>query len=135
MNRTENNIHKIPGVILPVLLCGLLYLPQSIAGVSGDSSWRVEKGDTVYSIARSMFPDDASLQARFRKELMKTNPEVFSQGANRMSIGTLLQMPGFAIAKPAAASKPVVAPPATAKIAPIEEHVTGRGTGPGRRNR
>lgn len=96
------------------LMLGSLYTPYSIADIVGDSQWRVERGDSVYSIARKMFPDNSAKQKQFRGALIKDNPEVFRNGANLMRVGTVLQLPGFAIAKPAPKSTETAEPKAVA---------------------
>ena len=50
-----------------ILSSAFLYSSAGISALYGDSRWLIEKGDSVYSIARQVFPDDASKQRQFRK--------------------------------------------------------------------
>jgi hypothetical protein len=70
------------------------------AMVSG-KEWKVARGDTLYAIARAVYPGDTRKQARLRRDIMDLNPSVFANGANNMAIGTRLQLPDYVIAKPA----------------------------------
>lgn len=83
----------------------------SVAGFSaldGDSYWLVEKGDSVYSIARKVFPDDATKQRQFRNELVAENPKVFNGKASHLNLGDRLLLPAFAVSKPVEVIAPVV---------------------------
>ncbi len=96
-----NNLYsKLVTVLASTFLSVWLYAPTTHAGVVGDSNWLVEKGDTVYAIARKVFPEDKVKQKQFRQALIKNNPDIFQGDANLLSIGTLLRLPGFAVAKP-----------------------------------
>jgi len=112
------------------LVCSLLmttvlfYSAAGLSALSGDSHWVVEKGDSVYSIARKVFPDDVAKQRQFRKELVTSNPAIFNGNANQMSVGASLLLPAFAVSKPVVEKKPPapvaeVLPPVEAK--PVEE--------------
>lgn len=104
LRRSEDALWVVP---LSLLLGAILLLPYTAsAGLRGDSVWVVEKGDSVYSIARSVFPDDAARQRQFRKELVESNASVFNGDANQLSVGQSLTLPAFAVTK-------AVVPPAT----------------------
>ena len=75
-------------------LAVLLAIPGiSSAEIVDQSRWLVRAGDTVYSIARQVFPGDTRQQARFRKQLISANPEIFSRGARHMKVGVRLKLP------------------------------------------
>lgn len=72
------------------------------------TEWKVKRGDTLYAIARAVFPGDASKQARLRQDIIKLNPSVFADGANNMAVGVVLKLPDYVAPKVA---PPEVAPP------------------------
>ncbi|MDH5764983.1 MAG: FecR family protein [Gammaproteobacteria bacterium] len=76
----------------------MLSLPVQ-AEVINNTHWMVKSGDTVYSIARHMYPGDTKQQVRFRRELVKANPEIFSGKTRIMNVGDKLRLPRFVIAK------------------------------------
>jgi FecR protein len=98
-------------LILAIILTSIGINQAAYAEVINQSHWLVKSGDSVYGIARKVFPDSSKLQAKFRQELIKNNPDVFQKGASQMSVGVKLVMPAFAIkkSKPTAvkATKPV----------------------------
>jgi LysM repeat protein len=61
--------------------------------------WVVKSGDTLYGIARSVFPKNASLQSKLRTEIIKLNQKVFKQGAGSLYIGAELVLPEFALSQ------------------------------------
>ena len=48
----------------------LLLMTPTQADVINNTHWLVKSGDTVYSIARKMYPNDVIKQVRFRRELV-----------------------------------------------------------------
>lgn len=92
MNR---KISAIKNTLL-LIVTGLAFSPLTQAEVINNSHWLVKPGESVYGIARKMYPNDTRMQARFRKELINANPDVFADGANNMSIGSQLVLPTFA---------------------------------------
>ncbi len=86
---------------------------HAAAGISGDGYWIVERGDSVYSIARKVFPDDREKQRQFRKELIEGNTPVFRGDPSHINVGDRLQLPAFAVAQPVNAKQP---PPPQAVI-------------------
>ncbi len=90
------------------------------AGISGDGYWLVESGDSVYSIARNVFPDDPARQSQFRKELIANNAAVLKGDPAKINIGDRLVLPAFAISKPVTDKKPVEkkVEPAQAEVLP-----------------
>lgn len=94
-----------------------------IAGVSGDGYWVVESGDSIYSIARNVFPDDRAKRNQFRKELIKNNRAVFKGNPSRINVGDKLALPAFAISKPVEAEPEIVEPVQAEIVAPVIEPV------------
>jgi len=90
------------------------------AGIYGNSQWQVEKGDSFYSIARQVFPDDKVKQRQFRKQLLSSNAKLLHGDANRLFVGQKLQLPAFAITQPVLTQKKgVTTPLVEAKSAPV----------------
>jgi len=58
MNRMQGLYNKLVSNLPFAILLAWLCMPTVHAGVVGDSNWLVEKGETVYAIARKVFPDD-----------------------------------------------------------------------------
>jgi len=86
-------------ILAAVLVTFFCSLSTPNAGIIDKSYWLVEAGDSVYGIARKMHPNNKTMQARFRKELVKSNPDIFQANANLMSVGSKLKLPNFSIAK------------------------------------
>lgn len=76
-------------------ICGYSY-----AGISGDGYWVIERGDSVYSIARKVFPGDAAKQRQFRKALIEDNKDVFRGNPAHINVGDRLRLPAFAVSQP-----------------------------------
>lgn len=111
--------------MLAIALAGLSLSPLASAEIVNNTHWAVKSGDSVYGIARKMFPNNTKLRAQFRRELVKSNADVFQGNASLMSVGATLLIPEFAVkkVKPAAVK---IAPvekikPAPAKIIPVEK--------------
>ena len=100
MNR-KNSLKSIFSIsIFSCLVCVFsASLNTAHADVVNNSQWLVKSGDSVYGIARKMYPNNAQLRAKFRKELITANPDTFSNGAGQMSVGITLALPAFAIKK------------------------------------
>ncbi len=96
----------------------VVFSNYGIAGISGDGYWIVESGDSVYSIARNVFPDDRAKQRQFRKELIANNTAVFKGNPAKINIGDKLVLPAFAISKPVTSKKPI-----EEKIKPVQAEV------------
>ena len=119
MNKSSMVNMKVPGLLTAILVVTLagIYPDAVEAGLQGDSRWVVERGDSVYSIARKVFPDDPDEQRRFRKELVESNPDVFDGDMNRLGVGQSLVLPAFASSAPVKTATPANAatlPPAVA---------------------
>ncbi len=100
MNKVHGLYRRLISLSTLVILSAWFYMPTVYAEVVGDSRWRVEKGDSVYAIARKVFPGDRAKQKQFREELVESNSDLFKGNINLMSVGTILNLPGFAVAKP-----------------------------------
>jgi len=89
---------KVPGLLTAIMVATLAGISPDVveAGLQGDATWVVDRGDSVYSIARKVFPDDPARQRRFRKELVEGNPDVFDGDMNRLGVGQSLVLPAFA---------------------------------------
>ena len=96
---------------------------QGKTKVSG-TEWKVKRGDTLYAIARAVYPGDASKQARLRQDIIKLNPSVFANGANNMAVGVVLKLPDYVAPK---AAPPKAAPP---KVVIKPEPATSREVAP-----
>jgi hypothetical protein len=86
--------------VLSVLMTtsSMLLVPGQVALAEqvDASHWVVKSGDSLYSIARKIFPGNAKKQARLRREILKLNSDVFNGNANLMSVGDRLTLPDFA---------------------------------------
>ena len=104
---------KSINVFIFVLL--LSPITESFAEFDG-GYWIVRRGDTLYAIARAVYPGDARQQARLRKDIIKLNQNVFAAGGRSLFIGLKLHMPAYAAeaknsAKQVVVKKPVVKKP------------------------
>jgi len=90
------------------------------AGVSGDGYWIVDSGDSVYSIARKVFPDDKDKQRQFRKELVDGNAAVFNGNPGSINIGDKLVLPAFAVSQPVKVEEIITPVQAEAVTPPAE---------------
>ncbi|RDH81123.1 MAG: hypothetical protein DIZ80_13475 [endosymbiont of Galathealinum brachiosum] len=110
--------------LISLLLISSLFTTELYAGISNGTHWIIKPGDSLYKIARTVFPDSAKQQAKLRKELVSQNPIAFKNGAGNISVGDKLQLPDFAIKqnKPAIKVAPVVA----AKKIPATNNTTSK---------
>ena len=99
--------HALAGT-LAMFFASYLYLPSASAGMLSDTEWKVTRGDTLYAIGRAVYPGDTRKQARLRRDIIKLNPSVFVNGANNMSVGDVLTLPGYVV--PESAPSKYVAP-------------------------
>jgi pilus assembly protein FimV len=60
----------------------------------GPSTYRVERGDTLYKIAGSLAPGDRATTQRMMIGLFRTNPEAFQGNINVLRAGAILRVPG-----------------------------------------
>ena len=63
-----------PGLALLLVLLGCIFLSSNTsAEVVNQTQWRVQSGDTLYGIARKLYPNNSELQSRLRRELVESN--------------------------------------------------------------
>ena len=116
------------------LLISSIFITELYADIFNGSQWLIKPGDSLYKIARNVFPDSTKKQAQLRKELVKLNPQAFKNGASNISVGDKLKLPDFAVKQeePKAVitlkkpdeSKETKALPVTQKIVETDEVVT-----------
>ena len=83
----------LAGSMLVIFLTCCFYLPSASAGDANVNEWKVRSGDTLYAIARAIYPGNARKQTRLRRDIIKLNPSVFANGANNMKVGVVLKLP------------------------------------------
>ncbi|MCW9012139.1 MAG: FecR domain-containing protein [Gammaproteobacteria bacterium] len=104
-----------------ILFSGITTQPAN-AEIINNSHWLVKPGDSVYSIARKVFPNDKDKQIRLRREVVQNNPDVFKGNPNLMSVGSKLRLPEFSIKKPLV--KKVPSPVVITKSTSLSEPTT-----------
>lgn len=87
----------IKTLIMSLLLSSHVFISESQADIINGSHWIIKPGDSLYKIARNLFPNNTKKQALLRKELIKQNPQAFRNGPANISVGDKLQLPDFAI--------------------------------------
>jgi len=87
----------IKTLILSLLLTSNVFISELQADILNGSHWIIKPGDSLYKIARNLFPNNTKKQALLRKELIKQNPQAFRNGPANISVGDKLQLPDFAI--------------------------------------
>jgi len=110
-NTNHTDINRI---LINCLLSIGLFSSSLSAQVIDGSHWMIKPGDSLYKIARTLYPESAKKQAQLRKALVQQNPNVFKNGTGNISVGDKLQLPDFAIQQPAPAA--VVAAPVAASV-------------------
>lgn len=88
-----------------ILLAFLLHISETGAEIISETEWKVARGETLYAIARAIYPGNALEQARFRRDIVRLNPAAFAAGASNLSVGTVLKLPDY-IAGTTAAAQP-----------------------------
>ncbi len=83
----------VTGLLL--LVCIVSVVPFARAELVDGNRWRVQAGDTVFGIARAIYPDDRARQARLRQDILRLNKVEFLQGAPSLRIDTLLRLPDY----------------------------------------
>lgn len=91
------------------------------AELNSDGNWSVERGDTLYNIARRVAPGNGKEQARIREYMFNESPSAFkNNNPGSLEVGKTLYLPGATVVtskpEPAPKAKPVVKP---AVVAPI----------------
>ena len=97
---------------------------QSGTGIQGramasGTKWKVKRGDTLYAIGRAVYPGDVNKQARLRQDIIKLNPAIFANGANKMAVGVVLKLPDYVIPKDAPVEATPKPPPKLVEPAPV----------------
>jgi len=97
--------------IISLLLISALHTGGASAGMVNGTHWTIKSGDSLYKIARNIFPGDSKKQSQLRKALVDINPQVFKGNPSNISVGDKLQLPDFAISQktPVAPTKTKVA--------------------------
>ncbi|MCW8934415.1 MAG: FecR domain-containing protein [Gammaproteobacteria bacterium] len=131
MYKTNHLNTRIKTLMVGLLLTGHVFISELQADILNGSHWIIKPGDSLYKIARNIFPDNTKKQALLREALIKQNPRAFRNGAANISVGDKLQLPDFAIKqeKPTpviAAKKPqkIIAKPAAQKALETDQMVT-----------
>ena len=105
-------------LIISLFLSGCLFTTGLSAELLNGTQWVIKPGDSLYKIARVIYPDSTKQQAQLRKALVKNNPLVFKNGTSNISVGDKLQLPAFAIVKKH--TTPVTKPVKIAKQIPTK---------------
>ena len=87
-----------PLLLATVVSALLAFMGSAAAGLVGSEGmpghWTVTAGDTLFSIARRLAPDDKLLQGRLRAQLLQMNPQAFPDGTpNSLVVGSRLRLP------------------------------------------
>lgn len=94
-------LNSIPSSTLRLLVSGLLisglFSTELSAAVIDGNHWIIKPGDSLYKIARTIYPNSTKQQTKLRKALITENPQAFRNGASNISVGDKLQLPAFAI--------------------------------------
>jgi len=96
-----------------VLMFTVFQQPLAQADRVNGNKWKVEQGDTLYSIARALYPGDNFMQSKARFDIVSLNPEVFENGPSSMKGGSLLKLPDYVgkpADKPETSSTPAIGP-------------------------
>lgn len=79
-------------------LTGLLLVCCAAQAEIKDNHWNVQKGDTLYAIARAIFPAQVKQQARLRQDILRLNPAISQNNVIRLDIGMQLTLPDYVLA-------------------------------------
>ena len=113
------------GHLYPLLLLGIFFSGSLSAEIIDGSHWQIRPGDSLYKIARTLFPGDSAQQAQLRKALIKNNPQAFKNGAANIRVGDRLVLPDFARPQPepeVVAQPTPVAPVVKASASPAHKN-------------
>jgi len=86
---------RSPGATLILLLACLLCMSSANAALF----WKVTRGDTLFAISRTLYPQDAVLQKRLREDIAKLNPTLFADGLDFLAVGVVLKLPDYVVIK------------------------------------
>ncbi|MEM7208966.1 MAG: FecR domain-containing protein [Pseudomonadota bacterium] len=97
--RIKSHIFAI-GVLIASLTGFAAVADERVETARSDGVWQVQSGDTLYGIARKLYPNDAGTQAKLRSGLLVLNREAFANGVPEgLIVDSTLKMPGFVIEK------------------------------------
>jgi len=88
--------HFIKPLMISLIISNI-FISELYAGILNGTHWEIKSGDSLYKIARNIFPDSTKKQAQLRKELIQKNPQAFKNGASNISVGDKLLLPDFAV--------------------------------------
>jgi len=117
MYKTKQFKHFIKPLMISLLISNI-FITELYAGILNGTHWEIKSGDSLYKIARNIFPDSTKKQAQLRKELIAKNPQAFKNGISNISVGDKLQLPDFAIKKEKPEAIIALAKPEKIKAAP-----------------
>ncbi len=89
------NIPQTSGYKLVIVFTCLTYVSFANAGELRGTEWKVTQGDTLFQIARTIYPENASKQSLLRQHIMILNPDVF--GKTDMAVGDVLTLPQYVV--------------------------------------
>jgi len=84
-------------LLISLFIIFSLFSTQISADILNGTHWIIKPGDSLYKIARNIFPNNTRQQARLRKELVSKNPQIFKSNSSNISVGDKLKLPDFAI--------------------------------------
>jgi hypothetical protein len=116
---------RLCGLCLSLGLTSYICLTPAFAGELNGTEWKITSGDTLYSIGRSVYPDNAASQAKLRQDITILNPDVFALDEINMQPGMILQLPQYVVDPQATGTvaKPINPTPA-ASAAPDSSRAT-----------
>lgn len=79
------------------------------------TTWEMRPGDTVFGLAKAIYPRHAGMRSRLVAEIVRRNPEAFPAGdASRISVGATLVIPDLReLSAPVAVAAPALQPRAS----------------------
>lgn len=100
MNNCQDKTSFVKSIYTCLGFFTLLACSASLqAEIVGGTHWLVRPGESTYSIARKLYPNDLKQREQFRIELIQANADVFRDGAQNMKVGSKLKLPAMAQAK------------------------------------
>ncbi|MDQ7074698.1 MAG: FecR domain-containing protein [Gammaproteobacteria bacterium] len=102
MRTTSKNLWLAAVIAAVMLPTSWLITPVAAANLADNARstgyWQVKRGDTLYSIARQLYPNKGKQQARLRKALVRLNENAFPSGkADSLSAGARLKLPRYTL--------------------------------------
>ena len=85
-------------VALAFLLLGIAHADSRVDQARESGVWPVQSGDSLYRIAKKLFPNERAKQLQLSEQLHALNPEAFrNNDPNRLRVNVSLTLPSFAI--------------------------------------